>query len=155
MDISIKKMIPAYGAVIATWVYDDVYAFYNHDADFENECMDGNHFVFINERNELIGYMCFGIEARVPTNEDGAYLDDCLDIGLHIKPDFTGKKLGKTFIKACLDFAIENYNTNRFRATIASFNKRALALCLSNGFSVAQEVTHKITGTKFTIVIRV
>jgi RimJ/RimL family protein N-acetyltransferase len=132
--------------------YEDVYALYNHDADFKDECMDGNHFAFFNEQDELIGYMCFGVEARIPASEETVYSDDYLDVGLHIKPNFTGKKLGSVFMKTCIDFALTTYHANRLRATIASFNQRAIKLCLNNGFNVLQEITHRVSGVKFTVV---
>jgi len=153
MKISIKDMKREYGVEIAKWEYEDAYAFYNHDADFKDECMDGNHFAFFNEKDELIGYMCFGVEARIPTTERAVYSDDYLDIGLHIKPDYTGKKLGSTFIKTAYDFALATYNTNKLRATIASFNHRAIKLCINNGFEVLQEIAHRVSGVKFTIVV--
>lgn len=152
--IHIVPITKTHAEAIATWVYDDIYAFYNHDKDFVEECMDGNHFAFTDADGALLGYLCFGQEARIPTREADAYSDDFLDIGLHMKPDLTGRKLGGVFLQQCLDFARENFGVSHFCATIASFNSRAIALCTRAGFSIEREVTHLHSGKKFTIVKR-
>lgn len=151
-EIFVVKMTPEYAKIIASWTYDGDYSIYNHDEEFVNECMDRKHFTFINSNNELLGYFCFGTEARIPTTEKNVYNNDFTDIGLHIRPDLTGKKLGNHFLDVCLNYIQNNFNTNRFRATIASFNKRALRLCVKAGFNPVEEVTHLFSEKKFTIV---
>ena len=153
-EIIVSEMVAGYARFISTWTYDGIYSLYNHSKDFANECMDGNHFVFTGKDGELLGYFCFGTEARIPTTESNVYDDDFLDMGLHIKPDLCGKKLGILFINACLEFAQEKYGTSRFRATVASFNERAKMLCTKAGFCVEREVTHFAIKNKFTIMKR-
>ena len=154
-ELKISEMTKEHARIISKWTYNDIYSFYNHCEEFVDECMDGMHFVFTSSKGELLGYLCFGKEARIPTVEKNIYDDDFLDIGLHIRPDLTGKKLGSSFLDACLEYARENYNSNRVRATIASFNERALNLCKSAGFYSDREVTHSTLKNKFTIVKRV
>jgi len=153
-EMKITEMTTEYAHLVLTWTYEDVYSRYNHGKDFIDVCTDGNHFAFTDENGELLGYCCFGFEAKVPTEEENAYDDNFLDVGLHIRPDLCGKKLGASFINACLDFAKNKYGTSRFRATIASFNERAKTLCIRAGFYVEQEVTHYTTKNKFTIMKR-
>lgn len=153
-EINISDMTTEYARLIVEWTYDDAYSLYNHDCEFIEKCMDGKHFVFTNPNGELLGYLCFDEEARIPTMEKNVYDNDFLDIGLHIRPDLTGKKLGNSFLRACLDFAKENYNKKGVRATIASFKKRAVNLCARAGFYCEREVTHSVTKSKFTIVKR-
>jgi len=154
MVVKIVEMTREYAHIISTWTYDGEYSLYNHDEEFVNECMDDNHFAFTGADGKLLGYLCFGKEARIPTVEENVYDDNFLDIGLHIKPDLTGKKLGSTFLFKCMGYALEKFNTNRIRATIATFNKRAINLCIKSGFYSEQEVTHLKTKNKFVIVKR-
>jgi len=144
MKMNVQPLTAGHAEVISSWVYEGEYSIYNHDECIVDEC----HFAFLSDEGELLGYMCFGEEARIPTVEENVYCGDFLDIGLHIRPDLTGKGLGKLFLKTC----IEHAEGNSIRAAIASFNSRAINLCVSAGFVVKQEVTHRNTGYKFTIV---
>jgi len=150
-EINITQMTKNYAQAISKWAYDGLYSIYNHDENFANECMDGNHFAFINADGPL-GYFCFGPEARIPTVEENVYDDNFLDIGLHMKPSLIGRKLGGVFLRLCLNYAWDNKKANRFRATIASFNARAINLCVKGGFQIETEVTHLRSQKKFTIV---
>jgi len=49
------------------------------------------------EADELVGYCCFGDDARVP---GGAYTDDALDIGWGMRPDLMGQGRGREFVAA-------------------------------------------------------
>ncbi|MCL2201611.1 MAG: GNAT family N-acetyltransferase [Oscillospiraceae bacterium] len=153
-NITVTKMTAEYAQLVPTWIYEGIYSLYNHDEDFIGECMDGNHFAFTGQDGELLGYFCFGAEARIPAIEAGAYDDGFLDIGLHIKPDLCGKKLGSLFLGTCLEYAASEYCTTRFRATIADFNKRSQALFINLGFHKEKEVTHAATNGKFVVVKR-
>ena len=148
MKMDVQGLTAPQAEAITSWAYEGEYSIYNHNDDFLQTYMDGRHFAFVSVEGELLGYMCFGEEARIPTVEEDVYCDNFLDIGLHIRPDLTGKGLGKLFLKACLEHA----EGNSIRATIASFNRRAINLCVSAGFVVKQEVTHRNTGCKFSIV---
>jgi len=153
-EINISEMTTEYAHLISSWTYDGIYSIYNHREEFVNECMDEMHFAFTSVDGELLGYFCFGGEARIPTIEENVYDGDFLDVGLHIRPDLCGKKLGGSFLSACLDYAQEKFNTNCFRATIASFNERSIKLFIRVGFYSDRIITHLITKNKFVIVKR-
>jgi len=150
-EICITQMTKDFAQTILEWKYDGPYSIYNHDERFANECLDGNHFAFTNAGG-LLGYFCFGPEARIPTIEENSYDDNFLDIGLHMHPDLVGRKLGSKFLRLCINYAWDNERVNRFRATIASFNARAINLCVNSGFRIEKEVTHLHSQKKFTIV---
>jgi len=149
MNISVKEMTADFANQVIKWKYNGEYSVYNHDNSFITEYNDGMHFAFVDDENKLLGYMCFGLEARVPTDELNAYDDDYLDIGLHIKPDLNGKGFGNIFLKLCIEFADSHFNKSNLITTIAKFNKRAQALCKSAGFYESSIVHHKITGKEF------
>ena len=153
MDISIKTMTIDYANQVIEWKYDDKYSIYNHDKSFLSECNDGMHFAFIDEKNNLLGYMCFGIEAQIPTDEINVYHDDYLDIGLHINPNLIGKGHGKIFLNLCTKFANTHFGKFKLSATIAKFNDRAQTLFINAGFYKARTIHHKISKKEFVILL--
>lgn len=81
---------------------------------------------------EVVGFCCFGADARVP---GGDYADpDALDVGLGLRPDHTGRGLGAVYVTQVLAFGRKVYAPARFRLTVAAFNARALAVYGRCGF---------------------
>jgi len=154
MNIFAKEMTADFADQVIKWKYADEYSIYNHDSSFITEYSDGMHFAFVDDEHNLLGYMCFGFAAQVPTDELNVYSDDCLDIGLHIKPDLNGKGLGGKFLKTCIEFADSHFNRPNLTTTIAKFNTRAQTLCKNAGFYESGAVHHKITGKEFVILKR-
>ena len=60
--------------------------------------------------------------------------EDVIDIGLGMKPDLTGKGMGRTFFQAGIAFAVEKFKPKTFRLSVATFNKRAITLYKNIGF---------------------
>jgi len=90
------------------------------------------------EHDELVGYFCFGEDARIPEGRVlGLYDETVLDIGLGMRPDLTGRGLGPEFVLAGLHFAEERFSTSSFRLTVASFNVRAVRVYEKVGFEVS------------------
>jgi ribosomal-protein-alanine N-acetyltransferase len=93
---------------ILTWRYEPPYDIYNADPDeaesFIQALLDpGNAYhTFTDEHGNLVGYCCFGADARVPGGDYGA---DALDIGLGMRPDLTDQGRGFAFFAAIVDFA--------------------------------------------------
>ncbi|MBV1877354.1 MAG: GNAT family N-acetyltransferase [Pseudomonadales bacterium] len=84
------------------------------------------------DRNKtMIGFCSYGIDGQVL---GGDYSLSALDIGLGMKPCFTGQGLGGPFLQAILHHARLNYAAVRFRLTVADFNRRALNLYHQLGF---------------------
>lgn len=82
------------------------------------------------DAGDLLGYCCFGDDARVP---GGTYPPDALAIGAGMRPDLTDRGHGRRFLAAILDFARTTYAASTLSATVAAFNQRALAVCRSVG----------------------
>ena len=76
----------------------------------------------------MLGYFCFGKSAQIPIDKSDVYTEDALDIGLGMKPPLCGKGLGFSFLNAGIDFAQNKFQPNKYRLTVASFNKRAIRL---------------------------
>jgi RimJ/RimL family protein N-acetyltransferase len=138
MELHIKQMNHDEAKQISKWIYEEPYSIYSMDeSDSEiNELLNGCYFSVLNSENNLIGYYCFGEAAQVPAgNQFGVYdSEDIIDIGLGIKPNLCGKGLGFNFFSNGLDFARNKLLANKFRLTVASFNKRAIKVYERAGF---------------------
>lgn len=131
----IKRMTINSAKQIIKWKYESPYDLYNFEFSEEslNELLDGTYFEVIEK--DLIGYFCYGKSAQVPPGNDlGAYDKNYVDIGLGLKPILCGKRSGKKFIENGIDYALENYNCEGIRLTVAEFNKRAYKVYNLLGF---------------------
>ena len=92
---------------IAAWEYPGEYAVYNREQDAAlDDLLDGSSYAVRNIAGDLVGFYQFGKEARVPA-EEGAYPDGPLDMGLGLRPDLCGLRLGQPFAEAGMKFARE------------------------------------------------
>ena len=142
---------------IARWRYAGAHALYN-TAEEEIEatvctlCTPQHRYFAISLRDGgLLGYCCFGEDARVP---DGDYPDDALDIGMGIQPALLGQGLGTRLLQQAIAFANQEYAPPRFRATVAAFNERALRLCRGAGFRECTCFLHPNNEMAFVVLIR-
>ena len=132
---------------IAQWRYAPPYELYSCEADgIENtiRCFltpEYQYYSVRDEAGELIGFRCFGEDARVP---GGDYSAEALDMGGGLRPDRTGQGLGTSFMAAALEFARRQFAPVAFRTTVAAFNQRALRVCERVGYQPMQvfEATH-------------
>ncbi|MRH41838.1 GNAT family N-acetyltransferase [Aquibacillus halophilus] len=129
---------------ISQWKYDEPYDLYNPDDSDEgiNELLNGDYYVALNG-NEVVGYFCFGSSAQVPgAIMERLYKEDGVDIGLALRPDLTGKGLGKTFIIHGINFAFYTFQSRKLRLSVACFNKRAIKVYQDAGFILASPFTN-------------
>ena len=142
---------------IARWRYAGAHALYN-TAEEEIEatvctlCTPQHRYFAISLRDGgLLGYCCFGEDARV---RGGNYPDDALDIGMGIQPCLLGQGLGTHLLQQAIAFANQEYAPPRFRATVAAFNERALRLCRSAGFRECTSFLHPDSEMSYVVLIR-
>jgi ribosomal-protein-alanine N-acetyltransferase len=143
-----------YAARIIEWTYENeysIYSFQKNDATV-GELMNGDYYACLDQRNELLGYFCFGKSAQIPTVETDAYNSEMLDIGLGMQPARCGKGRGYLFVKAGLDFAFKEFNLRQLRLTVALFNQRAIRVYEKIGFRHSAVVTHNKTKKAFRIM---
>ena len=150
----IAPMTAAQAAAISQWQYGGIYAFYSHRPKNAADLLDGTHFAVTDADDALLGFFCFGADARIPTLEEGVYDADALDIGLGMRPDLCGQHAGLPFLLRGLAYAQQTHRPNCFRLSMAAFNERAIKVYARAGFSVAREVTNAYFKNKFLIMTR-
>lgn len=153
-DLKILPMTPEFADMISRWKYDGIYSFYDHSEQGAEGFMDGAHFACLDGESDLVGYFCYGSDARIPTIEPDAYQGEFLDIGLGMRPDLCGRGLGPRFIAAGLEYAEAALGAGALRLSVAAFNERAIKTYLKTGFTVEREVTNSYFKNKFYIMTR-
>lgn len=79
----------------------------------------------------VVAFCTFGADGRVP---GGDYSSEALDIGLGVRPDWTGRGLGADVVAAVVSHA-RTLTAGPLRVTIARANARARRVWERNGFS--------------------
>ncbi|WP_417900699.1 GNAT family protein [Bacillus haimaensis] len=156
MTFYIRKMNRVDAEDILLWRYEAPYDFYNMENSEEalSELLDGSYDAVYSGDDRLFGYYCKGNSAQVPAGHaKGAYLDACLDVGLGMKPYLTGSGKGSSFFSFILDsLAEEKEGEAAFRLTVATFNKRAMALYSKFGFE--EEISFEQNGVEFVTMVK-
>jgi ribosomal-protein-alanine N-acetyltransferase len=121
---------------LATWAYPPPYEIYNLSVDVIPIMLNPlrRYFSVKDEDDQIAGYCCFGQEAKVMGGGYERSEPAVLDIGVGMHPDRVGKGEGSGFVEAILQYALQQYKTEKIRVTIAEFNKRSLKTFLSLGF---------------------
>lgn len=129
----IAPLTVAHAREIVAWRYPPPYDVYNlagAEADALADPGKGIHALL--EGDELIGFRSFGRVGQVP---GGPYDDSALDTGGGLRPDLTGRGLGRRAISTGLSFGLESFSPPAFRMTVADFNVRAHRVVESLGFA--------------------
>lgn len=144
---------------VLAWAYEGRYAMYN--ADPENREAEIAYFtdpanqLFAIRRagGELVGFCSFGRDARVPGFD---YDEAALDVGAGMRPGLTGQGHGAAFMAAILGFGRRRFAPAAFRATIASWNERALRMAERAGFERGPTFVNSSgpAGKEFTVLLR-
>jgi len=102
------------------------------------------------QKGDLIGYCCYGEDARVPGGDYRQGEPEILDVGIGLKPELTGQGLGKEFVGAVLEFAKKAYNPEYIRVTVADFNQRSRKIFRDLGFNAGYQFTRELAELPFT-----
>jgi uncharacterized protein YhfF/RimJ/RimL family protein N-acetyltransferase len=141
MSPTIRKVTEADVRGFATWRYDTPYDVYNITMPPEDAVRyflsdDTACHVLVEDDGALAGFCTFGSDARVP---GGNYGEAALDIGLGIRPSFTGQGRGAAFVRAVIEHAVGSLGADRLRVTVAAWNERALRVWRGAGFTEEQK----------------
>jgi len=114
---------------IASWRYEEPYSLY--EARDAKRFLKYEYFAALSEDGELVGFCCFGEDARVAGLEEEPGV---LDVGVGLRPDLTGIGLGGPFLREACRFGGDLHRPLRFRVTVAAFNRRAQMVASALGF---------------------
>lgn len=126
-QMKIRTLTEIDAEAVATWRYPGRYQTY----DVREVITSATGFWAVEHEATLVGYCCFGHEARVPgaVEEPGI-----LDIGYGMRPDLMGQGLGREFVGAILDFAIRRFSPSGLRLLILDWNDRSRKVAVALGF---------------------
>ena len=127
---------------ISGWRYDPPYDFYDTTSDPDDLAellhperrREGSYYTAFDERGSLVGFFQFERKGQI------------VEIGLGLRPDLTGRKLGLGFMLAGLEFARRRFSPTGFRLMVATFNERAILVYERAGFRRTEDFTHRTNG---------
>lgn len=153
MKLYIDKMSIDVASDILGWTYDEPYDFYNNELNPEavSEMLKGSYFSVLDIDKRLIGFFCLGSAAQVP-NDLYIYSQDYIDIGIGMRPEYTGQGNGTSFLTVVLSYINNTFENLPKRLTVAKFNQRAIRLYEKFGFS--QEIEFSKGSTEFITMIQ-
>lgn len=134
-SVTIRRFTPDEAISVASWSYPPPFDVYDgdptHAADYllAGDHGDGFHALVID--GEVVGFCCFGAEARVPGQREEPGV---VDVGIGIRPDLVSSGVATSLLDALVDFAVATVDATSLRAAVASFNERSLRLCRRAGF---------------------
>lgn len=123
----------------AAWIYEPPYEIYSSNPDepqlYLRVASDGYGYYAVvdSDSEELIGFCCFGKEARVEGQEEA---QGVVDVGGGVRPDLLSEGVATGLLPLVMDFARDRFAPDHFRTAVASFNERSTRLCLSAGFEI-------------------
>jgi ribosomal-protein-alanine N-acetyltransferase len=143
-----RELTRADAEEIAGWRYPTPYSMY--DGGDPDRLFEYTYFAGLDEDGALIGFCCFGEDARVPglDGEEGV-----LDVGAGLRPELTGIGLGGPFLREACRFGTELYGPERLRVVIAGFNRRAQMVAHALGFEAERTLGSDASG--FVVMSRV
>lgn len=160
MKIQFRPMTITDAAALASWRYPAPYDFYDWVPEYDPEVLTlpiAQTFAAIDGSGQFVGFVCFGMGARVPGGEAaGLYAARLLDIGLGLRPDLTGQGLGAAFVDAILAESRRRFSPRGFRLSVATFNRRAIRVYERAGFRAGPTCVSPVRGqpVEFLIMTR-
>lgn len=136
---------------IVDWSYDPPYEVYDLRPEDLMALLikEYRYHQVLDATGDLVGYCCYGEDARVPGGDYSRGEPEVLDVGIGMRPDLVGQGLGRGFVRAVLDFARQAYQPQIFRATVADFNQRSLKTFRHLGFKETHHFTRTPDGMPF------
>lgn len=145
-DYQIQSITKEIAEKIITWSYQPPYGFY----DLSPEDLSGlltpkyRYHQVLDQDGNLIGYCCYGLDARVTGGDYSRGEPEVLDVGVGMNPKKTGQGRGAAFVGAILEYGAAAYQPTFFRATIADFNQRSLRTFQNLGFEIKGRFLRKL-----------
>lgn len=132
---------------IIGWRYPGEYSFYDMERDVEDMAeLRAAHvrdakYRSVYVADDLVGFFGFALEGTT------------VEVGLGLRPDLTGRRFGREFLEAGLEFAREHFRPLRFQLRVAAFNERAIKLYERAGFVRDAVYLHDFYGTPYEFLV--
>ncbi|WP_143043596.1 GNAT family N-acetyltransferase [Nonomuraea jiangxiensis] len=150
--MEIADMTREYAADIIAWRYPPPYDCYDLagvEAAFLTD--PGNGYLALVHEGRLIGFRVFGVDGQVP---GGVYDGSALDTGGGLRPELTGRGLGRQAIATGLTYGTARFRPAAFRVTVAGFNLRAQRVLRGLDFTPTATFEATTDGRPFVIMTR-
>ena len=141
MALRIRDFAADEAAQVSRWRYPAPFDIYDGDPEGSATLLSrsddgfGYYAVVDDDGGDVVGFCCYGPEARV-TGQDAEA--GTLDVGGGVHPDLVSQGVATQVFPAVLQFGIERWRPVRFRTAVASFNERSRRLCIRAGFVVVR-----------------
>jgi ribosomal-protein-alanine N-acetyltransferase len=147
----VVPLSPTHAKELILWEYPPPYERYSLVGASASAFTDtANGFVaLVDGKGELVGYRSFGPDGRVP---GGAYNEQALDTGGALRPELTGRGLGRSAIQLCLRYGWRTFDATALRVTVWSLNERALKVVRSLGFEDVDRFIATSDGDEYVIL---
>src|SRR5438105_4467021 len=123
-DFIIRPLRDSEASQVAAWAYEPPFNIYDGDPAHPEGYLaldaDGFGYYAVARRtdDEVVGFCCFGSEARVKGQEPQ---EGVLDVGGGVRPDLVSQGLATQVFPLVLAFAQERFSPQRFRTAVATF----------------------------------
>ncbi|RJQ66371.1 N-acetyltransferase [Pseudonocardiaceae bacterium YIM PH 21723] len=129
--LAVRPLTVADAERIATWTYDGPWEVYDSlPGDELLTAEDG--YLAVASGDELVGFCCTGMEARVPGQRAAPGV---FDLGFGMDPRFVGAGHGLAFGTAIMEYLRRRHGPVTFRAVVQVWNKRSLGMIRKLGFT--------------------
>jgi ribosomal-protein-alanine N-acetyltransferase len=147
----VVPLTPIHANKMIHWKYPQPYERYSLVGTPMSAFSDpANGFVaLVDTQGELVGYRSFGPDGRVP---GGAYDEQALDTGGALRPDLTGRGLGRPAVEMGLQYGWTTFDATALRVTVWAQNQRALKVVRSLGFEDFDRFTAVSNGDEYVIL---
>lgn len=145
MGYHVRPLTAEHGQQIALWRYPGPWAIYDSAGPLDPA---EGYWAVVDDDDDLIGFACFGTEARVPGMAEQV---GTLDVGVGIRPELTGQGRGAEFSEAVFAHGRDNAGARLFRAVVQDWNERSIRLLHTLGFE--QTDTHEVPSQGKTYVV--
>jgi [ribosomal protein S18]-alanine N-acetyltransferase len=144
----LREMEQEDAGAVAGWRYPEPFSFYDWESDPDDlaELLDesargGGYVAVENDHRDVIGFFHYK-RPHGPT----------LEIGLGLRPELTGRRLGGSFVEAGLEYARRRFAPVEFTLSVATFNRRAITVYERAGFARSRVFTHWTNGGEWQFV---
>ncbi|MHB8361570.1 MAG: GNAT family N-acetyltransferase [Thermoplasmataceae archaeon] len=134
--VTLKHMEKIEAYQISEWHYEPPYSFYDLNADLE----DAKEFLDFEKRPDNKYFSVIDNSGDLAEFFELNHKDDCIEIGLGMRQNLTGKGKDLSFVKAGLEYISKNYAPKVVKLQVLSSNKRVQIVYKRAGFNTIRTV---------------